>query len=292
VQHPHLPPAPSDRAPRLRAGPAPGFALAMLATLLAWVSAAGAVAADAMMTPEASAGALAALPARGLAAAIAEAGRIEVPSADPAEPLAVKATQAARWTEGSYDVWHLTGGVRIAQGATEATAHEAVVWIERDAAAADAADDEAEPAEPRVRSMLVRMAGDVKVTTTAGGDQGPATVRGPRWTGRFWTLREPRLDFASVVGSTAPPPLYEQPAEPRVITAEGGTDDGSAVRLAAAEESPIEQAQFSEFGAPAVPQVNAAAPARRLRAFPRSSVPLAIKWLPSPSGNEWIAVIT
>jgi secreted PhoX family phosphatase len=71
---------------------------------------------DTMVTPEASAGALAALPARGLAAAIAEAGRIEVPSMNPAEPLAIKATQAARWSEGVYDVWHLTGGVRIAQG--------------------------------------------------------------------------------------------------------------------------------------------------------------------------------
>jgi len=68
------------------------------------------------MTPEASAGALAGVPARGLAAAIAEAGRIEVPSADPSEPVTVAATQAARWTEGAYDVWHLTGGVGIVQG--------------------------------------------------------------------------------------------------------------------------------------------------------------------------------
>ncbi|MFM7207277.1 MAG: hypothetical protein ACKO4T_11490 [Planctomycetaceae bacterium] len=204
----------------------------------------------------------------------------------------MKATQAARWTEGSYDVWHLTGGVRIVQGATEASAHEAVVWIEqRPADVAEEAD--AAAAAPRVRSVLVRMAGDVKVTAATGSDApGPATVRGPRWAGRFWTLRDPRLDFASVVGSTAPPPLYEQPPEATVVAAGGGVDDGSAVYLAAAEEAPIEQAQFSEFGAPAGPAVPAAAPARRLRAFPRSSVPLAIKWLPSPSGNEWIAVIT
>ena len=290
VQHRHLPPAPYDRALRLRAELGLRSALAVLVAVAAAWFAGDRVAAQTIMTPEASAGALSALPAKGLAAAIAEAGRIEVPSADPAEPLAVKATQAARWTEGAYDVWHLTGGVQITQGATEAAAHEAVIWIEQDAA--DALDDSAQAAEPRVRSVLVRMAGEVKVTSTAGGDDGPATVRGPRWAGRFWTLREPRLDFASVVGSTAPPPLYEQPAEPTVITAAGGKDDGSAIQLASAEESPIEQTQFSEFGAPAVPQVAAAAPARRLRAFPRSSVPLAIKWLPSPSGNEWIAVIT
>ncbi|MFM7244836.1 MAG: hypothetical protein ACKO40_11800, partial [Planctomycetaceae bacterium] len=246
-------------------------------------------AADEVITPEASAGALAALPARGLAAAIADAGRIEVPSTDPSEPLSVSATQAARWTEGEYDVWHLTGGVRITQGSTEAAAHEAVVWIER--APADVAADDPS-VKPRVRSMLVRMAGDVTVTTSAG-EAAAGTVRGPRWAGRFWTLRDPRLDFASVVGSTGRPPLYEQPAEPTAVGAAGDASRGGPVRLASAEEeAPIEQAQFSEFGVPAAPQVAAATPARRLRAFPRSSVPLAIKWLPSPSGNEWIAVIT
>ncbi|MFM7412632.1 MAG: hypothetical protein ACKO6E_05435, partial [Planctomycetota bacterium] len=240
-----------------------------------------------MITPEASAGALAGVPARGLAAAIAEAGRIEVPSADPSEPVTVAATQAARWTEGAYDVWHLTGGVRIVQGSTEASAHEAVVWIEQAPSAERSAEEPG--AEPRVRSMLVRMSGDVKIASRA--EQSAATVRGPRWTGRFWTLRDPQLEFASVVGSAAPPPLYEEPAAAAAIAAGGAGDDGSEVRLAAAEE-PIEQAQFSEFGAPAAPQVAAVTPARRLRAFPRSSVPLAIKWLPSPSGSEWIAVIT
>ncbi len=244
------------------------------------------LAAETIVPPEASAGALAELPARGLAAAIAEAGRIEVPAADPAEPLAVKATQASRWTEGSYDVWHLTGGVTIVQGSTEATAHEAVVWVEQSRAADDEVDDG--QAGPRVRSMLVRMAGDVSVTSRSGGGDEPATVRGPRWAGRFWTLRDPNLDFASVVSPAGRPPIYEEPAEPRVAGAERS---GSAVRRAGLEESPIEQAQFSEFGSPAAPQVSATATARRLRAFPRSSVPLAIKWLPSPSGNEWIAVI-
>jgi hypothetical protein len=100
----------------------------------AWAVAAAAAPPGDVMPPEASAGALAALPARGLAAAIAEAGRVEVPSVDPAERVTIEATQAARWTEGVYDVWHLTGGVRIVQGATEAAAHEAVIWIEQDAA--------------------------------------------------------------------------------------------------------------------------------------------------------------
>ena len=221
------------------------------------------------LAPESSAGTLATLPARGLAAAISEAGRIEVPAVDPGEPLMVRATQAARWTEGSYDVWHLTGGVRITQGSTEAAAHEAVVWIEQ----AAEGDEPDEHVLPRARGVIVRMAGDVTVRTRAGEEAtGTSSVRGPRWAGRFWTLRDPRLDFASVVATTGTPPVYDAPAE-------------------ASAEPQVQQAQFSEFGGPAVPQVAAAPPGRRLRAFPRSSVPLAVKWYPSPAGNEWIAVI-
>jgi hypothetical protein len=250
-----------------------GRALTLLVVLAASVAVAprGAVAQPAAETlaPESSAGTLAALPARGLAAAIAEAGRIEVPAVDPGEPLAVRATQAARWTEGSYDVWHLTGGVRITQGSTEAAAHEAVVWIEQ----APDADGPDEDGPPRARGVIVRMAGDVTVRTRAGDEAaGASSVRGPRWAGRFWTLRDPRLDFASVVATAGTPPVYDAPAEVAV-------------------EPQVQQAQFSEFGGAAVPQVAAAPPGRRLRAFPRSSVPLAVKWYPSPSGNEWIAVI-
>jgi lipopolysaccharide export system protein LptA len=243
------------------------------ALVIAWcLRAAVAAPAPDPVVPGASAGLLASLPARGLAAAIAEAGRIEVPAADPRQTLVVRATQASRWTEGSYDVWHLTGGVTIRQGATEATAHEAVVWIDQVSAGSGDADD------PQPRSMLARMAGDVRVRTR---DESQASVRGPTWAGRFWTLEEPTLDFASVVAGAGAPPVYAGAA---------GQGDGDG-RTAA--DTAVQPAQFSEFGAPAVPQVTPAAPpARRLRAFPRSSTPLAVRWFPSPSGTEWIAVIT
>jgi hypothetical protein len=230
----------------------------------------------------ATAGALAALPARGLAAAIAEAGRIEVPSVDAREPVTITATQAARWTEGSYDVWHLTGGVRIVQGGTEAAAHEAVVWIEQEPEASPAAVEGEAGESPPVRSMLVRMAGDVSVRSGAGGDAA-TSVRGPRWTGRFWMQRDPALRFSSVVPAAGTPPIYDAPAD-RTAPAAATVADG--------DEEPIQRTQFSEFGAAPVPTVNAATPARRLRAFPRSSVPLNIRWFPSPAGNEWVAVIT
>ena len=297
----------------------------------------------------ATAGALASLPARGLAAAIAEAGRIEVPSVDPRETVSIRAAQASRWTEGSYDVWHLTGGVRIEQGSTEATAHEAVIWIEQEssigraaataegaagpgdvAAAGGGSDGIAGGPHSPVRGMLVRMAGNVTVQSTHGTVQSthgtagslpagggseavpgePAarsSVRGPRWTGRFWTVQDPQLDFASVVPPSGTPPIYEAPPEqhsggglatPAVLVQTSAVADvaadGGASRQDQAEiqQTQIQQTQFSEFGAPAAPPVAVAGPARRLRAFPRSSIPLAVRWLPSPVGGEWIAVVT
>ena len=47
---------------------------------------------------------------------------LEVPAVDPSQQVKIRAAQASRWTEGSYDVWHLTGGVRVEQGPTVAEA--------------------------------------------------------------------------------------------------------------------------------------------------------------------------
>jgi hypothetical protein len=221
-------------------------------------------------------GALADAPARGIAAAIGEAGRIEVPATDPGARLTVKATQAARWTEGSYDVWHLTGGVRIVQGVTEVTGHEAVIWIEEGRGRMPGADD---GGEPPLRTVLVRMAGDVRVKSGVEG-QGEAVVRGPRWTGRFWIRHDPELSFASVVAAAGRPAIYEAPA------------DVPAREIAAAADPAVERTQYSEFAAPPGPALPAATGGRRLRGYPRSSVPLDLKWYPSPGGDGWIGVIT
>jgi hypothetical protein len=220
------------------------------------------------MTDTAAAGGLAGMPARGLAAAIAEAGRIEVPSANPAEAVVVHAAQASRWTEGSYDVWHLTGGVRIEQQATEATGHEAVVWIEQESAAEI---DGGESEGPRPRSMLVRMAGNVRVQSAAADAESTSSIRGDRWTGRFWTLRDPRLEFDSVVPASGTPPIYEAPAEGAVQTV-AGIDAANPKDDSAADGTgeDVRQAQFSEFaGQAAPPREHALAAARAVLALLR-----------------------
>ncbi len=271
----------------------------VLCAVLAAVIHAAVAVAQPVGLPESAAGALASLPARGLAAAIAEAGSIEVPAIDPVEAISFRAAQAARWTEGSYDVWHLTGGVRIEQGATIAESHEAVVWIEQEPSVPEigGGEDEEPASAAPLRGILVRMAGSVSVTSgvapTEGHASGMSTVRGPRWTGRFWTRREPRMQFASIVPPAGTPPVYDAPAEMTVTHAFGGDEAGGVEQVQFTQPvGEADQAQYSEFAAPSNPPIAARVPARRLRAFPRSSVPLAVRWFPSPTGGEWIAVIT
>ncbi len=237
-------------------------------------------------------GVLASLPARGLVAAIAEAGQIEVPATNPQEPLSIVATQASRWTEGSYDVWHLTGGVEIYQGLTTVESHEAVIWIEQQPVHEETSEG---IASPPVRTVLVRMAGNVVVQTSLSSDSDSAqaaTIHSDRWSGRFGIIRDPKLEFKSVVSPGIKPAIYEAPAD-------ASTTSPSSVELASAEEeieSGVEPAQFADFGEPnggaIIPSNQPIVAGRRLRAFPRSSMPLAVQWFPSPSGPEWIAVIT
>jgi len=262
---------------------------------------------EALPPPSSPAGVLATLPTRGLAAAIAEAGQIEVPGVDPAEQLSVRAGQASRWTEGSYDVWHLTGGVTIAQGPTTASAHEAVIWIEQQPAVLDDTVVDT-PTAPPVRSVLVRMAGNVEVDA---GDATAAVIRGPSWAGRFWTYRDPDLDFTSVVPPAGAPVQYDgalvgnafagdpqqsgSPSEVMLTSGEELSSEADTVEFLpplADGDDTVDQAQFSEFAPSSGPQVTATESARRLRAFPRSSMPLNVRWYPSPGGGEWVAVIT
>jgi hypothetical protein len=266
--------------PRARARPA-GLLAALATAAFAWSTLDGGIfaRADGPVLVAAggggdqAAGRLATVPSRGLAATIAEAGRIEVPAVDPGSPMTISAGQASRWTEGAYDVWHLVGGVVLRQGSIEAGGHEAVVWIERGEAAAPAPDG---GSIAPLRTVLARLSGDVAVRTV-GGPAEAASLRGPDWTGRFAVIRDPVLDFTSVAPSAATAPVYELPAPD--ATADAGAGG-------------VEQAQFAEFGAVATPAVVTSPTARRLRAFPRSSVPLNVRWFPSPSGTEWIAVIT
>ena len=243
-----------------------------------------------------TAGVLASLPARGLVAAIAEAGQIEVPATNPQELLGIVATQASRWTEGSYDVWHLTGGVEIYQGLTAVESHEAVIWIEQQPLHEETNDG---VASPPVRTVLVRTAGNVVVQRSLSSEPDgaqAATIRSDRWSGRFGIIRDPNLEFKSVVSSGIKPAIYEAPADISIASSSPIELVSAEVEVEPGVASGVEPAQFAEFGqaygGAIIPSNQPIVAGRRLRAFPRSSMPLAVQWFPSPSGPEWVAVIT
>ncbi|NLS92366.1 MAG: organic solvent tolerance protein OstA [Planctomycetaceae bacterium] len=58
-------------------------------------------------------------------------GEVQLPEADPGAPIRIEATQAGRWTEGSYEVFQFDRGCRITQGNYHARASQAVLWIHR-----------------------------------------------------------------------------------------------------------------------------------------------------------------
>ena len=110
---------------------------------------------------------LADLPARGLVAAIAEAGQIEVPATNPSETLGISATQASRWTEGLLRCLASNRWCEIHQGLTTVESHEAVIWIEQQPVHEEMSEGNA---SPPVRTVLVRMAGNVVVQSFSESD--------------------------------------------------------------------------------------------------------------------------
>ena len=97
------------------------------------------------------------------------------------------------------------------------------------------------------------------------------------WLGRFYSSRS--IQMRAPVKS----------AEPQVKPA--------IYRRALAARDPhrdrrVAPAQFSQVEPIPAPAPSAAVvPSRRIRVFPRSSVPVQARWFPSAGGSEWIAVI-
>ncbi len=192
----------------------------------------------------------------------AVAGEIELPLTELRGPIVVEAATANHWQEGVYDVWLLRGPCRIAQGGSQARADEAVLWIEHNADGSG------------TTKIIAYLEGEVEILLADGAETARYTDRS--WLGRLYSDDGVDVRVANAGGEpTVKPVVYEQ----------------AVARRDPYHRPAIERTQFTEFDAD-TPQVDPLPPgARRLRAFPRSSVPPSIRWFPSPGGNEWIAVV-
>jgi lipopolysaccharide export system protein LptA len=106
---------------------------------------------------------------------------VDLPVADPAQPIAIRAGGANHWKQGAYDVWVLRGAVQIVQGTTETKSDEAVLWIDR-----------AEAFSGRPSKIIAYLEGHVQVAfgknaQAPPGSRQPARLEDRTWLGRFHT---------------------------------------------------------------------------------------------------------
>ncbi len=192
--------------------------------------------------------------------------QVDLPQPSSLEPIVISAPKANRWTEGSYEVWVFQEGCRIQQGLSFAQGRQAVLWIDR-----------ASLLDPGRSKVIAYLEGDVVVDVRQGTAR--ATLSEPSWMGRFYTSAAVQVQAATVEGQPpSPPPVYQH----------------ADARLKAAADPQVRPAQFQT---PAPATSGGAGPAlppgtRRIRAFPRSDVPVQVQWFPDRQTNQWIAVVT
>ncbi|MDB4793847.1 organic solvent tolerance protein OstA [Pirellulaceae bacterium] len=196
-------------------------------------------------------------------------------------PIAVSAEDAARWRQGDYDVWHLTGQVVFNQGNTTVEADEAIIW--------------SEPAVPekQIPAKLIVYAEGEKVTVSTRRNGRPHQVSGKtkdelilsQWLGRFYS------DFGvqfkiPILGPSpaAPPPIFARGKKARKNEV---TDQVESVQFQQPLQPLIQQPQFEQTqpDSPALPPT-------QIEFKPRSKNPLNIRTFPSPDGSENIFLYT
>ena len=186
----------------------------------------------------------------------------ELPTAGLRGAIAIDAQSANRWWQGAYEVWLLRGNCVITQGRSFARGDEAVVWIDRNS------DGNG------TTKLIVYLDGHAELVIHDA--RGANRLADHSWFGRFFTDEPIQVRVAN--------PGPEPKIKPAVYEAALAHRDPY-------HRAAVQRTQFTQFDAD-TPQVDPLpAGARRLRAFPRSNVPVNVRWFPSPSGNEWIAVI-
>lgn len=236
---------------------------------------------------------------------------VRLPQPDISAPIKATAQAANHWRLGSYEVWILRGDCRIAQGGLSLSGNEAVLWIDRSsdevrqATAADdfpdgagdlpaggffsagrVADGRPSPVPAFSAGMGRPGSGPTKVIVyLENGSEGVIQAVGPGarlhdrvYFGRLYTAADVAVEALEIAGEPAEsPPVFLR----------------AAARRNAEAESAVRYAQYLPEDLPAGPSGDPSPPAetRRIRVFPRSSVPIQAQWFPDPNGGRWIGLI-
>lgn len=179
------------------------------------------------------------------------------------EPIAVSAESGTCWVQGSYEVWVLRGNCRIVQSHDVATGREAVVWVDR-----------ADPLAATPNKLIAYLEGEVRVEFQERGKRAQLADRS--WLGRFASHAPIEVSARQIDGPPeATPPIYQ-----RAMARRSPLPDGA-----------VRRAQYLQ-GAPGESGGLGLAPGtRRVRAFPRSDVPVQAQWFPDRATQQWIGVL-
>jgi hypothetical protein len=251
-----------------------------------------------------------------LLAAVSASAAVPLPEFDRNAPMAISAQAANRWQQGSYDVWLLRGDCLIQQGKGYVRGREAVLWIDRP-----------EGTESRPTKVIAYFEGDVQLV--ADRQTGQPRLSDSAWLGRLTSVAPVQVQIGNVVGKPdVLPPSYwramerrrptnadsqwHSRVEPTQFTAPAGpaVPQGSAIPTSPSTPgvasnsnavSPLGQTPRSNMFPRSAPGdfVNRAGGnsdlppgTRRIRAFPRSDMPMQFSgWNMDSAGNQWIATI-
>lgn len=128
---------------------------------------------------------------------------IEFQKPDLRAPLRVNAEAAECWRVGVYEVWHVSGNVKLSQGTTVVHAHEAALWVEK-------AGELSEPTK-----VIAYLEGEDGAPTrveyfSAPGDAEPtARQLSPTYFDRYYTL--------GGVDWRTPPPVVEPQQKAAIV---------------------------------------------------------------------------
>ncbi len=202
-------------------------------------------------------------------------GEVTLPPPDRVMPITIDADQGDRWQQGAHEVWILRGHCVVAQGNQRATGEDAVIWIKRDDATADAQ-----------HRVIAYFDGDVTVTSgSAARPNYPPTngLHDVDWLGEFTSSDSVLVRVANI----GPEPPVKPALFRKALARRNGTDDSQvqqvqfnsqpgglgATALAGGFGGSAPQAPILVAQAPAAPAPGTAGPGlRRLQFFPRSGV--------------------
>jgi len=232
----------------------------------------------------------------------ASASDIATPMPRQSAGIVIRANEAERWQQGSYEVWVLRGECQLTQDSVTARGQTAVLWVNR-----------AEPFSSRTSKVLAYLEGNVNVDY---GHNGPAhrrtgrsadSIRDGQWLGRFHTSTS--INIQAPLTSSEPrvkPAIFFRAQQAR--EAEAGrlvqqTQYSSAVPSAsprpASGPSSLPALGSSVGPAPMAAHEFLPAPtakprptARRVVVSSRSNVRLQGFGFKSPDGSESINVFT